>query len=643
MGSNLRRRGGAYWFRRRVPDDLRARIGLVEINRSLRTSTRYEAQTRARHAWLATEELFAAMSKNLSMTAKQAKLIIDQLGSEPVMNSPTADEMVDAMLRGDSVTTKILFNLEAMDQVMELPEEQRSHIAQHIALISERMESGIARQQQEAEKLRNLLLRVRGEKAQARAKEAEAALLQMQASVEVSADVMAKLAEIGADVRRAQIPALPAAASQPETGTVSVPAKQVDAKARQAVPLFSSLEPGFLKEKSREADGHRPWAPETIKNFSLVSHLWRSIVGDLTVDKYTGQDAMRFRDTMLRMPSSHSKGGTKEDVRAALSPFEQIRLADLKQAEIDRRNALLPPNAAREKKLDRMSMKTLKKHFSSLSQFWIHAERQGLVGERNIFRGWEYQGVKRNGKKKRLPWSTANLQKLIDSPWFAEGDAGQRSDRSWVTLIAMFGGLRVEEILRLRTVHDIRDFQPKEDGAAPIHCFVIQPHEAPHEWDPKSEAGSRTVPVHSFLLSLGFMDFVAARRASGAYRLFTPGNNRASSTKLSAKFVSDFSRMKIGLGVGPENTFHSARHNISTMLRNTKNSDFREHWIDAILGHAGGDDDVGNQSGRHPVSEGLTTYYHGVDVENLKLTVEAIRYPAIDFSRVLAGVRVDRT
>jgi hypothetical protein len=39
----------------------------------------------------------------------------------------------------------------------------------------------------------------------------------------------------------------------------------------------------------------------------------------------------------------------------------------------------------------------------------------------------------------------------------------------------------------------------------------------------------------------------------------------------------------------------------------------------------------------------LTTYFHGVDVENLKLTVEAIRYPAIDFSRVLAGVRVDRT
>jgi hypothetical protein len=35
MGSNLRRRGGVYWFRRRVPDALKARVERNEIKRSL--------------------------------------------------------------------------------------------------------------------------------------------------------------------------------------------------------------------------------------------------------------------------------------------------------------------------------------------------------------------------------------------------------------------------------------------------------------------------------------------------------------------------------------------------------------------------------------------------------------------------------
>jgi integrase len=139
------------------------------------------------------------------------------------------------------------------------------------------------------------------------------------------------------------------------------------------------------------------------------------------------------------------------------------------------------------------------------------------------------------------------------------------------------------------------------------------------------------------------MDFVARRRAEGSYRLFTSFKFQPSSDKLSAKFVRDFSNLKTSLGIGPENTFHSSRHNISTMLRNTKASDIREIWIDSILGHAGSQDDTGgpnHHSGHAPaqVSEGLTTYMHDVDIENLQRTVEAIQYPGVDFGLVMTRV-----
>lgn len=129
------------------------------------------------------------------------------------------------------------------------------------------------------------------------------------------------------------------------------------------------------------------------------------------------------------------------------------------------------------------------------------------------------------------------------------------------------------------------------------------------------------------------MSFVDRRLRDGSFRLFPQSARRASTDKLSAKFVRDFSNHKTALGIGPENTFHSSRHNISTMLRNTKNSDVRSIWMDAILGHAGGEDDTGMDRAR---SEGETTYMHGVDLKNLKLTVEAIQYPALDMGRVIS-------
>ncbi|MFT8242429.1 tyrosine-type recombinase/integrase [Roseomonas sp. BN140053] len=310
-------------------------------------------------------------------------------------------------------------------------------------------------------------------------------------------------------------------------------------------------------------------------------------------------------------------------MRRTVPPLEAIRQADEKQKAIDARNALLPPGAPREPSVPRLQMRTLKKHFSKLSQFWIHAGRLSHVPKaENPFRGWEYQGVRRK-LKKRGPWSDADLNALLASQWFDEDRVG--SDHWWVTVIGMWSGLRVEEIARLRPAEDIREI-------AGVMAFVIQEHPAPEPWSPKTESGERTVPIHSALLELGIMDFVDRRRREGASRLFPSYRITPSSDKLSARFVSDFSRHKNSIGIGPKTTFHSWRHNVATILRNKAVSEARESWIDAVLGHAGGEDDEGK-----PVrqSVGVTVYLDAVWMQNLKATVEAIRYPdEVDFSRL---------
>jgi hypothetical protein len=86
-------------------------------------------------------------------------------------------------------------------------------------------------------------------------------------------------------------------------------------------PLFSSLEEGFIREKTRAVEDHRPWDKHTAEQFSSTAHMWRDIVGDRPVDEYTGIDAQLFRDTMLRMPSS----------RGQLSAVHVVRIPAVQQ------------------------------------------------------------------------------------------------------------------------------------------------------------------------------------------------------------------------------------------------------------------------------------------------------------------------
>jgi integrase len=327
------------------------------------------------------------------------------------------------------------------------------------------------------------------------------------------------------------------------------------------------------------------------------------------------------------MPSDHSKSGTRAEVRKHVPPLEAIRQADEKQKAIDSRNALLPPGSAKEADIPRVMMKTLKRHFSALSQVWVHAQRADYVPrDTNPFRGWEYQGVKK-GQRKRSEWSVDDLNKLLASPWFDPEHSGD--DRWWVIVIAMFSGMRVEEIVRLRSAHDIVQIEG-------VWSFKIQKHA--DGWAPKTETSERVIPIHSKLIDLGLLQKADAQRAASAAYLFDSFRERISSDKLSAKFVSDFSRHKTSLGIGAGTTFHSFRHTISTILRNTSLRDARESWIDAVLGHEGGDDDVDAGPKRMPrpkKSEGQTTYLGNISIENLQATVEAIRYPdSVDLSRL---------
>lgn len=341
-------------------------------------------------------------------------------------------------------------------------------------------------------------------------------------------------------------------------------------------PLLSEVIEPFLAEKTprkgadgrRDRDGDRDagrWTPGTCVQSRAIYKMWLDLMGDRPVEGYTARDADAYRDLLRLLPASYGKA------RSRLPPREAIA-----RAEADRQRGQHRPG---------LTEKTIKKHFAALGAVWkwlIEPKRAHV--EKNIFRGFVFHGTG-SSKKKRNDWSASDLAKIFYyNKWFGAG-ADRGSAYFWLPLIALFSGMRVEEIAHLR-VADVR----REAG---ILIFDIRDHEE-DGWSPKSEAGERWVPVHTRLLELGFEDFLRRRQASGEVQLFgdlTPGGPDA---KFSYAYSREFSRVKRMLGVSNKTTFHSFRHTVRTILEGI---DIEERWLDGVLGHA-----------RPHASEGSKTY-----------------------------------
>ncbi|WP_223564969.1 site-specific integrase [Agrobacterium tumefaciens] len=317
---------------------------------------------------------------------------------------------------------------------------------------------------------------------------------------------------------------------------------------------------------------------ETADQYLQSVKLFIGLMGNLSVGKITYEVAEEFRESLLKLPATHGKsrtGSVKSEIARA------------------RTNTTAP----------RMTMKTAKRHFSGMNSIW-----DWLVYKKHIppkldpFRGHSFPGTK-SSKSARDDWSSEDLQLFFTSEIYRS--APRDSALHWLPLIAAFSGMRLEEICRLRPAHDLIT----RDGT---YCFDIKKRDG---WDPKSEAGARLVPVHSWLIKHGLREFVEAQRRAAAEHLFPelPLHRK----KLGFFFSKDFSNIKINLGVGKKTAFHSFRHSFRTVLEST---DLKESHIDVVMGH-----EPGKSEGR--------TYTKRVTTAKLKQVVESFS-PVIDLSFV---------
>lgn len=305
--------------------------------------------------------------------------------------------------------------------------------------------------------------------------------------------------------------------------------------------------------------------------------LYIRVFGDMAVSDIGGSQAGAFRDLLLALPATLGKGKSSLTL----------------QQEAQR---------AKSDGLPTLSNKSVKNHMLRLSALWNQLLQRELVAK-NPWAGWHFESAP---KTVRRSWTPQELALLASASWHSA--LVPELTFRLVTLIAAYTGMRLGEICTLRK----EDLQTIEG----VPCFLVRPH-AENGWSPKTDAGTRIVPVHSKLIEAG----VLALKDNIESVYLVPGLDNSRQKDRGATLSRAFSQLKTRLGLPAEITFHSFRHTVSTQLRNAT-TDIREIWIDRLLGH----------EATHK-SQGTTTYLTGITTANLKQTVEVITYPETAFKK----------
>jgi len=305
------------------------------------------------------------------------------------------------------------------------------------------------------------------------------------------------------------------------------------------------------------AGGAKKATPAT-RDRQYIMTLLLDVLGDKPVADVTATDANAMADVLASWPRNRANYPEFKDL-----PARQVAAI------------------TKKKKLAVIQRSTQHKHIMALNAFFNWCVKLGAVRE-NPFHYVRSSRYRDAVPKKRDIFTAQNLQAL-----FAPQHLTNYTEphKYWVPLIAMFTGMRVNEISQLY-VDDVQsDIEMDDDGVEyAIPYFDIAPF---HDGQSvKTGYSVRRIPIHSRLLELGFERYVADVRASGSEHLF-PGLAWAEGgpgRTVSRWFNKYHLRQTCGI-TSSKKSLHCFRHTLTTRC---KRANVSNGIVITINGHSDG-------------------------------------------------------
>lgn len=267
----------------------------------------------------------------------------------------------------------------------------------------------------------------------------------------------------------------------------------------------------------------------------------------------------------------------RDDLRRLVRSYREMRNASF-------------PEKLTEKAGDRISPKTARLIFETSKAFFRWATSEAYIQSNpaaNIRVDW---AAAKTQTKPRRPFTADELRVLFEGPVFTgcasaskRFEPGRKSIKDaqyWLPILGYYTGARLGELVQLG-VDDVRS----EGGISYLDINDVggTANEPKHL---KSAAAARKIPLHSDLLALGFLDFVRRRKERKSHVRLFPEVRYGADGQASTVFSKRFARLLGSRGLSdPGLVFHSFRHGAQDAFKNGLNP---QYVTDAVIGHADG-------------------------------------------------------
>jgi integrase len=382
------------------------------------------------------------------------------------------------------------------------------------------------------------------------------------------------------------------------------------------------------------------WKPDsgTEKQARIALRLFIAFKGDLPFAQVQKADAWAFREWLCGLPALVGKSiyankdyfeaiALREAIAAGLEKLpkvsgsvtdKKVKIADLEMTR-----------AEAEARADRMGKKTINKHLTFFSDAFGQRIIRSGYPLANPFTGILFPKTEvAEEAATREIWEGADLQRLFNlAVWTGSVNAHNRfrgqekgyladDGKFWIPLIALFTGMRENEIAMLDTAHIVRD----ETTSSWI--FLV----AQVRRSGKTKAAQRKIPVHPILEQIGLIAYRDAVVASGSPHLFP--ELRATKKKPGqaiGKWFSEYCR-KAGL-YQRWRDFHALRHTFKTRL--VRQLKAHPIMVNEVMGHK-------------QVDEMDIIYFHGFEPAETVPTIRALSYDKLDLRHLFRSAQPDR-
>lgn len=276
--------------------------------------------------------------------------------------------------------------------------------------------------------------------------------------------------------------------------------------------------------------------------FNLVE-----ILGDVYINDITREDVRKFRDILIQLPPNRTKS----------KKYRDKSIEEMLKMKIGKK----------------LSTKTVNTSLEAVSSLFEWCVKEQIVST-NPAKGLQIKDERRDVDL-RNPFSVDDLNKIFSHQNFTR--AKKNMAYYWVPYIALYTGMRLEEICQLY-VDDIYEI----DG-----IYVIDINDNPNRDGEKDKRvktinSKRIVPLHNDLIALGFIKYRDQVIKSKNERLF-PKLKKSKSVDTYGHAVSKkFSKIVQDCGLTGIKSFHSFRHTFADYFKklHLQNDLFKE-----IYGH----------------------------------------------------------